>query len=133
STCEILDAILGAGELSGGNGNHYVMEVAKVSEAEASHNGGSSCQSKQLWPTSLVSPVSLKRRRRTCAHDLAGLIADIAEPMRDRARKVIRITGVEDPNLSADGQLDLPRDDDTALFAFVTQHVSACIGFRAIP
>ena len=51
----------------------------------------------------------------------------VAEPMRDRAREIVRVAGAEDAALGADGELDAPAHDDAAFLAVVAQHVRARI------
>src|SRR5271156_5948431 len=75
---------------------------------------------------------ALKRGRRACAHDLAFLAARVAESMRYRALEVIRVARVEEPRLSAHGQLDLALDDHAALSARVPQHLLAGVGIWRI-
>jgi len=60
-----------------------------------------------------------KGRRRAGADELAGLLAEIAEAMRQAAVEEISLARPEHPALLADRHFKAARDDDPALLALM--------------
>src|SRR5262245_27821989 len=71
---------------------------------------------------------ALEGRRGAGADDLARLTPNVAKPMRQMARKIVRLASLQNARDARKRELDAAANDDAALFASVREHLVARFG-----